>query len=373
MPISAMDENLAHQTPETFDQVATSDRNFYDRFYFNLHSKSGELFMVIGMGQYPNLGTTDAFACIIHEGTQHVLRCSRELGADRSDTTVGPFGVEVVEALKSLRFYCEDNEHDIHFDLTFSGSAPAVEEPRTLMRKGARITMDTSRYTQMGRWSGSLHVKGTDLTINEDDFLGIRDHSWGIRPVGEKEPMGIQINEYLGNWGFFHIFVPMQFEDFQLKVFVEENADGSLIVEECIKIENYENGGAVHQLGKPQHKLQYVSGSREFKSAELQFNDEHGNPLTVTATPVTCACLAAGTGYVASEDWTHGAYHGPMKLEYVSFDVSTPEARGALGPLYEHICRFELSTGEVTYSMFENISIGQHDPYGFGGFEAVAE
>ena len=372
MPISAMDETLAHQTPETFDQVSTSDRNFYDRYYFNLHSKSDELFMVIGIGQYPNLGTTDAFALIVHEGTQHVLRCSRELGSDRSDTTVGPFGVEVVEALKSLRFYCEDNEHDISFDLTFTGTAPAVEEPRTLMRKGARITMDTSRYTQMGRWQGSLSVKGTQLDITEDRYLGIRDHSWGIRPVGEREPMGIQINEYLNNYGFFHIFVPMQFEDFQLKVFVEENADGSLIVEECIKVENYEDGGAVHQLGKPVHKINYVKGSREFESAELHFTDEKGEPLVVKAEAVNCACLAAGTGYIASEDWSHGAYQGPLKLEYVSFDVSPAEARGALGPLYEHICRFELNTGEVTYSMFENLSIGTHEPYGFDSFESVA-
>ncbi len=34
MPISPMDEYLAHQTSETFDFVATSDRNFYDRYYF---------------------------------------------------------------------------------------------------------------------------------------------------------------------------------------------------------------------------------------------------------------------------------------------------------------------------------------------------
>ena len=88
MPISAMDESLAHQTPETFDRVCTSDRNFYDRYYFNLHPKSGDLFLVIGMGQYPNLGTTDAFACLVYKGKQRVLRCSRELGPDRSDTSV---------------------------------------------------------------------------------------------------------------------------------------------------------------------------------------------------------------------------------------------------------------------------------------------
>ena len=65
MPISPMDETLAHQTPETFDRVSTSDRNFYDRFYCNLHSLTGDLFVVIGIGQYPNLGTTDAFACVV--------------------------------------------------------------------------------------------------------------------------------------------------------------------------------------------------------------------------------------------------------------------------------------------------------------------
>jgi hypothetical protein len=32
MPISPMDEYLAHQTTDTFDYVFTSDRNFYDRY-----------------------------------------------------------------------------------------------------------------------------------------------------------------------------------------------------------------------------------------------------------------------------------------------------------------------------------------------------
>ncbi|MGH7338601.1 MAG: hypothetical protein ACREI7_13550 [Myxococcota bacterium] len=66
MPISPMDEYLAHQTTDTFDYVFTSDRNFYDRYYFNCHPSSGELFLVAGLGQYPNLGVTDAFVSISH-------------------------------------------------------------------------------------------------------------------------------------------------------------------------------------------------------------------------------------------------------------------------------------------------------------------
>ena len=103
MPISPMDEYPAHQTSETFDHVYTSDRNFYDRFYFNCHPSSDELFLVTGLGQYPNLGVTDAFVAISHGTTQYVVRASRELGSDRLDTRVGPFRVEIVEGLKKLR------------------------------------------------------------------------------------------------------------------------------------------------------------------------------------------------------------------------------------------------------------------------------
>jgi hypothetical protein len=373
MPISAMDETLSHQTPETFDQVATSDRNFYDRYYFNLHPMSGELFVVFGMGQYPNLGTTDAFVCIVYKGKQHVLRCSRELGSDRADTCVGPFTVEVLESLKSLRISCADNEHGISFDLTFDGTAPAVEEPRTLLRKGPRIHMDTSRYTQMGRWQGVINIKGETIEVNYADYLGVRDHSWGIRPVGESEPMGIRINEYVDKYGFFHMWAPMQFSDFQLKVFIDEDADGTRIVEECVKIDSYQRGGAVHQMGKPRHCIQYKTGTRELETAELYFEDENGVPVTVKAEALSCAYLAAGTGYFPNPDWVHGQYHGKFKLEAVEYDVSTEEARKALGPLYETLVRFELPGGEHTYGMFENLSIGHHEPYGFDSFEAMAE
>ena len=372
MPIGPMDEFLAHQTAETFDRVATSDRNFYDRYYFNLHPESGDLFVVFGMGQYPNLGTTDAFVCIVYKGKQYVLRCSRELGSDRMNSTVGPFGVEVIEGLKTIHAWCDDNEHDIAFDLTFDGTAPAVEEPRTIVRKGSRVTMDTSRYVQMGRWQGNIRIKGETIAINYDDHLGIRDHSWGVRPVGESEPLGIRINEYIDNYGFFHIFVPIQFRDYQLKIFVEQNADGSLIVEECVKVDSYEKGGAIHQLGKPEHRIKYKSGTRELESAELHFEDENGEPISIKCEALTCAYLAAGTGYYPDPDWVHGQYQGPYKLEAVEFDVSTHDARKSLGPLYETIVRFETNSGEVTWGMFENLSIGHHEPYGFDSFEAVS-
>ena len=85
-----MDDYPIHQIAAPIRHVGSSDRNFYDRYYFNLHGSTDELFMVMGMGQYPNLATQDAFACVCKDGKQRVLRASRELG-DRTESTVGSF------------------------------------------------------------------------------------------------------------------------------------------------------------------------------------------------------------------------------------------------------------------------------------------
>src|SRR5579859_561826 len=125
--LSPLDDFPLHQTSESMLHVATSDRNFYDRYYFNVHHCAGDLFMAMGVGQYPNLGVTDAFAAIVHKGVHRVVRASRELGRDRGDTSVGPFRVEVLEPLQKLRVVLEDDpERDLAFDLTWTGSIPAT-------------------------------------------------------------------------------------------------------------------------------------------------------------------------------------------------------------------------------------------------------
>ena len=70
--LSSWDDFPVHQTAEPIRNVATSDRNFYDRYYFNLHGSSDELFMVMGLGQYPNLGVQDAFAVVGRKGIERI-------------------------------------------------------------------------------------------------------------------------------------------------------------------------------------------------------------------------------------------------------------------------------------------------------------
>jgi hypothetical protein len=371
VPISPADDLLVHQTTEPFDYVFTSDRNFYDRYYFNLHSSSDELFLVAGMGQYPNLGVTDAFVAISHGSTQYVVRASRELGSDRLDTTVGPFGVEVIEGLQSLRLYLDENEWGVAFDLTFEGAVPAIEEPKQTTRQFSRITMDTSRFAQVGSYRGGLTVGGRTYDVRADRWKGARDHSWGIRPVGEAVPPGIGVKVERSH-GFFHNWLPMQFDDFLFKVFFEEDENGDRFMEESIKIYNSGLGKANELMGTPRHHFTYRSGTRELEKARIDFAHPSGREVSVTATPLRTVYLAAGSGYLPSPEWSHGMYQGELVVQGLTYDMGDPAVRKQYALLNETLCRFELSTGEVGYGMHENLCIGVYKPYGFDTPESVA-
>jgi len=169
MTLSSWDDFPVHQSADWIAHVATSDRNFYDRYYFNAFDTGGEYMVVMGLGQYPNLGVTDAFVTVRLGDQQHVVRASRPLH-DRSDLAVGPLRVEVLEPLKRLRFVVEPTEHAVAMDLTWEGFGPAIPEPNQFIRQGTRVMFDTQRLAQLGSWSGTLNVAGRDLTIDPATF-----------------------------------------------------------------------------------------------------------------------------------------------------------------------------------------------------------
>jgi len=221
--VSSFDDYPVHQAAEFIAHPATSDRNFYDRYYFNMHPSSGEWFAIFGYGQYPNLGVVDAFIDVRRGDSQHIVRTSAPLG-DRGDLSVGPFRIEVLEPLRRLRVVVEPTEHSVAMDVSWEGHIPAVAEPRQYLRSKGRVVFDTQRLAQTGRWSGTLSVGGTDVAVNPGHCWGTRDRSWGVRPVGEPEPDGIRQGEMVlgGMWNYF----PMQFDDHAIMYICHERDDG---------------------------------------------------------------------------------------------------------------------------------------------------
>ena len=63
MPVP-LDEYPIHQAPLSIAYMDTSDRNAYDRCYLNAHDRTGDVFLVTGLGLYPNLGVIDAYATV---------------------------------------------------------------------------------------------------------------------------------------------------------------------------------------------------------------------------------------------------------------------------------------------------------------------
>lgn len=359
--LSPLDDFPIHQVAEPVRQVGTSDRNFYDRYYFNCHSSSPDLFLVFGMGQYPNLGVADAFAVAHRDGEQLAVRASRELGLDRMDTGVGPFRIEVIEGLRRLRVVLEPNEWGLDFDLTFAGAVPATLEPRHLMRQHGRTIVDTSRLAQTGSWSGKLSLDGVTHEVTPDRWQGSRDRSWGIRPVGDPEPAGIGATKPPGS--FFWVYAPLQFPDFSIIVIAQEDAEGNRSLEDALLLRP---DADPEHLGRPEFALEFKPGTREVASAVLTF--ARGPKVEVeTVLPVA---LGAGAGYGIG-DWKHGQYLGPLVVQGQTYDVSDAAKRATYWSVIDNLARARCR-GRTGWGLFEFACFGPHAPSGFTGWDDTA-
>jgi hypothetical protein len=358
--LSPADDLPLHQIAEPIRHAGTSDRNFYDRYYFNMHASSDELFCVVGVGQYPNLGTQDAFVAIRRGDRHHVVRASKEL-VDRMDSSVGPIRVEVLEGLKRLRVIVEPNEWGIEADLSWDGAMPAYLEPRHFFRRHGRVIFDTSRFAQTGRWSGSLRVGAETFDVTPDRWWGTRDRSWGVRPVGEAEPPGIRaaINDLFAFWNY----APMQFDDFSILYLVQEDAAGEREIEEAARIWHDPERGVEH-LGRPEHHHELRPGTREVTHSVLSFPDAPGGALEVEVEPLLDMYLMVGTGYGLEPHWRHGMWQGPLVVEGEVLDIDDPRMWGLIDNVARFTCRGGGVDGAVGHGLHEYFFVGDSPRYG---------
>jgi hypothetical protein len=364
--LSPLDDYPVHQIAEPIRRVGTSDRNFYDRYYFNLHGSSDELFLVAGMGQYPNLGVQDAFVLVVR-GTRHrVLRASRELGGDRMDLSVGPIRIDVLEGLRRLRLSAAPNEHGVACELTWTGAVPAhLEEPHR-MREFERTTFDTQRLWQTGTWEGWLEVDGARVAVTPGRWWGTRDRSWGVRPVGEPEPPGIRATNT--GFGMLWCYAPMQFDDHSIMFIVHETPDGRRVLQQGTRVWA-DASRAPEPLGRPELDFDVAPGTRKVRRATLHLHEPDGSPLDVEVEPLLEAHVTMGTGYGFDADWRHGQYQGKLVVQGVSLDYAAPGV--ALHPFVDTVARFRYK-GHTGYGLFEYMVLGPVARLGFRAFDDVA-
>src|SRR5699024_7049008 len=81
--LGPLDEYPVHQLPQPIAWPGSSDRNFYDRSYLNAHDRTGNIFLITGLGYYPNLGVKDAFVLIRRGDTQTAVHLSDAIDQNR--------------------------------------------------------------------------------------------------------------------------------------------------------------------------------------------------------------------------------------------------------------------------------------------------
>jgi len=354
------DEYPIHQTPDPIAFSGT-DRNFYDRYFFNGYTTDGEVFFGAALGVYPHLNIIDAAFSVRIGDRQYNLHASRHLEMERMDTQVGPIRVEVTEPLQKLRVVVEDNEHGISADLTITGRHFPIEEPRTVRRNGPRIVQDVTRMTQLGRWSGWLRAGGHEITLDETTTPGTRDRSWGIRQVGMRDPQPPATSQEFQVWWYW---LPAHFADRVVHFYINEDGAGrpwnvAMVVAH--------DDGSIEHLHDARLQVEFMPGTRFPCGGEVTARDENGGAYQVDV-GAGARFFMTGLGYM-NPDWTHGLNKGPLALGYDEIQTSAVVKHEAP---YQHMqafspLRMTLPDGTVLagHGSFESIVMGRHEPSGF--------
>ena len=359
MSITKADDYPIHQISKPVSEVG-SERNFYDRYFFNGYSKNDDIYFGAVLCVYPNLNIMDGSFTLAYKGKQYNSRASRILNLERLETEVGQLKVEVIKPLKKLKVSLNDIENNFEADLIITGKFEPMREPQMQLYDGPRLIMDTCRLTQQGSWSGFIKINGEKIDVNEKDFVGTRDRSWGVRPVGAYDSQPVAP---FNMPQFYWLWAPFHFDDIAAHVYFIDKANGlSDTVLGVIQGPNYKNEFELHNVEK---KVSYAPKSRRIESMIISALDKNGNNIEMT---IDCGTkvFMCGLGYMHPE-WGHGHNKGDFAKHFDEYNLNEDPG----DPPYLHIQALSnavLKIADKTYhgrGVLEQLILGAHEPSGF--------
>lgn len=363
--ITSLDDYLVHQTAEPVSQPAPSDRNFYDRYWFNGFDQDGGFLFEAGLGLYPNRRVMDAHFSIAIGSRQHAFHASRRAPRERTEMQVGPLAITVVVPMQQIRLQLADNETGIACDLLFTARTAAHQEPQNVLYEDVRLLMNTCRFTQFGRWQGWVSVDGRRIAVDGQRCYGVRDKSWGVRPIGEPEAgaPGLVNKEPAVYWSW----APVHFPAFctHYNTFQDPEGQPTQLAAACLPVFDGtpvpvgEEPG-LQAVAGARHRIDWQPGTRWARTAEIHLPGVGAETLHLQPLQRFQMCAL---GYQHPE-WGHGFWKGEQALAREDLELDT------LDPLdYRHIhvhqvCR--VSLGDlVGIGTLETVVFGRHAPSGF--------
>ncbi len=370
MVLTRGDDYPIHQTAEPIAYAGT-DRNFYDRYFFNGYSphESTAPFFAVAFGIYPHLNVADAAFVVLRHGIEISLHSSVCLDMERMSLQAGPIAIEVIEPLQKLRVRVHAPAQGIHADIIFTARAAPVEEPRFTRRIGPRSFMDYTRLTQNGHYEGWIDIDGARTSI--DHYEGTRDRSWGVRPVGARDP---QEPAPPVPPQFFWLWAPMNFADGSLFFHTNDDAHGRAWNTRAVwSPDGAAQDGHTH-FDFPRAHIKWKSGTRQAHAATIALDDRDPGAGEVTLTPVANLYMF-GLGY-GHPKWAHGLWHGPLAVEREDIVLSGIDPRLPHHLHIQALCavQYRDRAGRIRHGngVFEQFAIGPHAPSGFASILDMA-
>lgn len=352
-----------HQRPEPL-AFAGTDRNFYDRYFFNGYGPDGLGFFAVAFGVYPHLNLADAHFSCVRDGIQYCVHASRLLSMERLDLKVGPIRIEVIEPLRVLRVVVSD-ETGIGADITFDGRAFPIEEPRFTYRIGPRAFFDYTRMTQNVRCRGWISIDGVRIDL-DPATTGTRDRSWGVRPIGaaDAQPYAPAVTP-----AFFWQWTPLNFPDRSVFFHINADPDGRPFNLRAVIVPDHAGAAGQIEIHEAQLETVCAPGTRHPARGVLTIAPTDAPRIEIVIEPIAKFQMR-GIGYFTPE-WGHGVYKGDHVVEREEFRLADLDAM-AMENLHVQfsasaVLRQEGQPDERGLGVFEQLVLGPYRPMGFLG------
>lgn len=325
--LSKFDDYPIHQTAEPLFHTAASDRFTYDRYWYNAHARDGAFYFGVALCRYPNLGILDCSFSLAFGGRQYAFHASRRAPLEPTETVVGPFALQILEPMGRHRVVIGPNETGIECDLTFTPRTAVIEEGRQTLRNERFVVMDATRLDQFGFWQGTIRYDGRELAVDARDTFGMKDRSWGIRPVGDAYTGGAPMHRFPAT---HFIWVPIHWDDRCTLAGMFEDEKGNQWHTDQAILPAYASSAAIPGVidpaariwdGTVEHRLTMLPGTRQASSATIVMHDRSGESLQIELEPVLLFRMK-GLGY-QHPTWGHGKWQGELAVAGESWDADS--------------------------------------------------
>jgi len=204
--------------------------------------------------------------------------------------------------------------------------------------------------------------------VNGETTYGLKDRSWGIRPVGEAYAGGAPLSEFQA---VHFCWVPIHWENECTLAGWFEDEKGHQWHSDQARLPHYDKMGDIPGTldpaarvwqGRVDHQITMIPGTRRASSALVTMNDRSGQSMELHLEPVMVHRMK-GLGYQHPE-WGHGKWHGELVIAGENWKDSELDPLALENIHVQQIVRATCGDS-VGYGVLEQMHLGPSTAFGF--------